>query len=512
MQLPTIVLDMLNKRSQNRYNIDHIYRYLYNPQWYMDECKQLNVTIESKHIGRINDIISVLRYERYKWTKSDGIIVYKINDKLSESIWKDMILQKVIYRMLYTIYEPRFLECSHGLRANKKMGIHTALARVAQKGTSSQWFIEGNVIDIINNLSSNILLSIISKTIKDGRFIELLRKMLKCYPFGYNFQQNTTYSGTIIGSKLSNLFLNIYLNELDQFVEDRYTQKYNVLNHRPTSKEYNKCSHLIDLNEKHLDKITNEEDRRHIIDEIKRLRKYRRTILSKVNIEDTSYRRFCYTRYANSWFITFTGTLDEAKEIKSSIGDFIENALSLKYDESKSRIIYAYTKQNIGSFLNFNLLVQRSNTRITNGARSINGKIAFFIPREVLLKYIKRYNDSSFTSFINNTVSYTIEYYQHIYKDICLYYQYARNCGKMLSYLKYVMEQSLVNIICMKYKLSRPKVYKKYSRTVNVGNRLYKVLYTTKDDGTSIYFGAIPLNRKLPTGLTYINDRRYYIL
>ncbi len=84
------------------------------------------------------------------------------------------------------------------------------------KGTN--WFIEDDICGCFNNIDHKILLNLLENKIKDSKFLNFIRKFLKA---GYleDWKYHRTYSGTPQGGILSPILANIYLNELDNKVE-----------------------------------------------------------------------------------------------------------------------------------------------------------------------------------------------------------------------------------------------------------------------------------------------------
>ena len=84
------------------------------------------------------------------------------------------------------------------------------------KGT--EWFIEGDIKGCFDNIDHKTLMSIIREKIHDGRFMNLIEKLLEA---GYlqEWDYRPTLSGTPQGGMVSPLLANIYLDRLDKFVE-----------------------------------------------------------------------------------------------------------------------------------------------------------------------------------------------------------------------------------------------------------------------------------------------------
>ena len=511
MQKPNLILDILNSRSRKNLEISKIYHYRSNQQWYLLAYDKLannkgyltpgetGETIDGMSLRRIEQIINEMRFERYKWHKLRQIDI-KPNGRfrtLSILEWRDKLVQEVIRMILSAIYEPKFSEASHGFRPNR--GCHSALTRIYQKGQNCEFFIEGDIVKCFDSIDHNILLNILKRDIKDNRFIELIRKMLKAGKFGNDFVYGKTYSGTPQGGVLSPLLVNVYLNEFDQWVENTLVPKWNIMNERPISKEYHTLvNHIYRIcRTNKINNVNNNEELKH---DLKAMRKKLRLLPTKKNIEDCDFRRLAFTRYADDWIITFTGTFEEAKNIKKEISEYLLTHLSLKLNEEKTKITKA--DKTPARFLGYNMLVQKSNTRIKHGQRSISGQIEFFVPDDVINNKVKKYmrnNKPIHLAYrLNEPDVDIIQVYQAELRGITQYYKFARNQQK-LSKLKYVMEVSLVKTLANKFRTSCRKIYAKYKSTYNVDGFDYKVLEAKVQKGTREYrahFGGIPLRRK----------------
>lgn len=127
----------------------------------------------------------------------------------------DKLVQEVLRMVLEAVYEPMFLECSHGFRPNK--GRHTALRDLKHQFHGTRWFVEGDIKGCFDNIDHSVLVGIIGVKIKDARLIKLIYKFLKAGCME-EWRYNNTYSGTPQGGIIPPLLANIYLHELDKFI------------------------------------------------------------------------------------------------------------------------------------------------------------------------------------------------------------------------------------------------------------------------------------------------------
>ena len=522
MQKPEVVLDILNFRSKQNLEIRDIYRCLFNKEWYLLAYNKLannkgsltslegGETIDGMSLKRIDSIIEEMKFERYKWGKLHQIDIPKKNGSfrtLALPEWRDKLVQEVLRMILSSIYEPRFSEASHGFRPNK--GCHTALTRIYIYGIACEFFIEGDITNCFDSIDHNILLNILKRDIKDGRFIELIRKMLEAEKIGNDFVYHKTYSGAPQGGVLSPLLVNIYLNEFDQWIENTLVSKWNVEKTRPISKTY---QNIQSKAKRRAIKYRKTKDKE-LLNEIREFKSQMRKIPSKENLYKTSYRRFTYTRYADDWIITFTGTFEEANAIKEEIKTYLKDNLNLELNDQKTRITKSSDEKNPALFLGYNIITQWNNNKLTNGIRKLSGTIAFLIPRSVIVNYYSKYcknmKPRSFNELIHESDYDIVKKFQCEWRGIVQYYKLARNLGKLFR-VKWIMQNAMLRTLANKHKTSVAKLVKKYKTWKVIKGKKYSVIevtYNKNGKSVSTYFGGISLERVSTKSVNRIDDQ-----
>jgi len=167
----------------------------------------------------IDKVIAEMKDESFQFKPARRIMIPKNNGKmrpLTIASPRDKIVQQVILLILSPIFEPTFINNSHGFRPNRSC--HTALAQIAKDFNSTSWVIEGDIKSCFDNFDHNILINIIKNRITDTKFLNLLWKALKV---GYGERGKKIKSnilGTPQGSVISPIFCNIYMNNFDKFV------------------------------------------------------------------------------------------------------------------------------------------------------------------------------------------------------------------------------------------------------------------------------------------------------
>ena len=163
------------RRIQDRELFLAAYGKLYANQGATTQGTDPNDTVEGMSVARIDTIIEKLHNGNYVWKPAKRVYIPKSNGSmrpLGIPSWSDKLLQEVIRMVLEAYYEPQFSDYSHGFRPNR--GCHTALIQIRQSWKGTKWFIEGDIKGCFDNISHQVLLSILSRNIKDKRLLKLI--------------------------------------------------------------------------------------------------------------------------------------------------------------------------------------------------------------------------------------------------------------------------------------------------------------------------------------------------
>jgi group II intron reverse transcriptase/maturase len=232
MQTANHILQAIRKLGEERQPLTRIYRCLYSEDLFLAAYNKIGRnqgaltpgsggdTADGMSLDRIRAIIEQLRQERYHFRPARRTYVPKKSGgtrPLGMPDFDEKLVQEVLRMVLETYYEPRFRESSHGFRSN--LGCHTALREIKLKFVGSTWFIEGDIRGCFDNIDHQILLNILARDIHDGRLLELIRRGLTAGVME-EWEYRKSHSGTPQGGVLSPLLANIYLHELDTYIED----------------------------------------------------------------------------------------------------------------------------------------------------------------------------------------------------------------------------------------------------------------------------------------------------
>jgi len=503
-------MEILAKIKQNsEKNKDEVftrlYRYMLRPDLYHLAYQKLysNNGASTKGVNddtadgfsekKISKIIQTLADESYKPSPVRRTYIQKSNGKmrpLGIPTFQDKLIQQVLKMILEAVYEPVFLDQSHGFRPNRSC--HTALKSIDLGFTGIRWFVEGDIKGCFDNIDHHKLVEIIGNKIKDARLIKLVWKLLKA---GYmeDWQYHTTQSGTPQGGIVSPLFANIYLHELDKFVV-RLADEFNRPGETQYTKEYRKISSRITYINKRL-KTVDESRKAALLQEKQALHKKQ---LSRPSKSQTD-KKIKYVRYADDFLIGVNGSKEDCEYIKAKLTEFIADTLKMELSAEKTLITHS---NQYARFLGYDIRVRRENKvqpRIRNGkkqlCRTLSGKVELLVPLDEKImrflfdnKIVVQTKDGQIkpihrSALLNCTELEIVSTYNAELRGICNYYSLASNFNR-LGYFAYLMEYSCLKTLAAKHKSTIKKVKAKYKD----GTGRWGIRYTTKRGDKRCYF------------------------
>ncbi len=160
-----------------------------------------------------------------------GYHAFNISDPKPRSIHKasvrDRLLHHAIHRVLYPFFDRTFIADSFSCREGK--GTHAALDRFqkfaykeSKNHTRTVWVLKCDVRKFFANIDHATLLDILTKYIPDKDVLLLLWEIIG------SFSSTKPGVGLPLGNLTSQLFVNIYMNEFDQFVKHKLKIKYYI--------------------------------------------------------------------------------------------------------------------------------------------------------------------------------------------------------------------------------------------------------------------------------------------
>ncbi len=385
MQNAQKYLEIINDRGKRRLPLQRVYRNLQNRELFLLAYSKIYAnkgattpgtdesdSIDGMSMKRIDQMIEKLKAGAYKWKPVRRVNIPKKDGKLRSlgvPNWSDKLLQQVMQMVLTAYYEPQFSEHSHGFRPGRSC--HTALREIVYHWKGTKWFIEGDIKGCFDNIDHKKLLEIIGRNIRDERLLRLLREMLDA---GYleDWKYNPTYSGTPQGGIISPLLANIFLNELDEYIEKELSPAWNKGTSRKADPEYVRLTNQI-----HKARSRKEYETAKALDRKRRRMPYGIP-------DDPEYRRLRYVRYADDFLIGFVGAKAEAEQIRERISQRLSE-IGLTMSQEKTLITHA--TEEAAKFLGYDVSMGKQDNRMRRKRRTINGTPLLEVPDEVVRKW-----------------------------------------------------------------------------------------------------------------------------
>lgn len=157
-----------------------------------------------------------------------GYFYFKISDSKPRDIHKasvrDRIVHHALYRALYPYFDKYFIYDSYSCRLNK--GTHRAIFRfekfirkASRNNIKTVWALKCDIKKCFASVDQEILKSILKKHIICSRTMSIVESIID------SFSSGAKGKGIPLGNLTSQLFINIYLNELDQFIKRNFEFK-----------------------------------------------------------------------------------------------------------------------------------------------------------------------------------------------------------------------------------------------------------------------------------------------
>jgi group II intron reverse transcriptase/maturase len=242
--------------------------------------------------GYINRLKETLKAKTFEPTPVKRVYIPKPNSEkkrpLDIPILLDRIVQEALRMILDPIGEMGFSVHSYGFRPNRST--YDAMAYIGTRltgnsGLSYQWVMEGDIASYFDTIPPRRLIKAVKKRVADRAIRDLLWKFLRAGVM-YQDTMRETLTGTPQGGIVSPLLANIYLHELDRYMESKYLNLTEA--QRRTRRKQGKGNAL-------------------------------------------------YVRYADDFVVLWNGTKADAHAIKQDIGEVL-HTMGLTLSEAKTKV------------------------------------------------------------------------------------------------------------------------------------------------------------------------------
>ncbi|MFA7664308.1 MAG: reverse transcriptase/maturase family protein [Clostridia bacterium] len=159
------------------------------------------------------------------WT-SHGYTRFTVSDPKPRTInapdFGDRVVHRTLYDVIGPLFEMQFGYDSYACRKGK--GTHAGIRRLKrfiQSYREPIYYLKVDVKSYFASIDHTVLTQIIRRTIADRDVLDLIEKILDSY-------HDTPGVGIPLGNLTSQLFANVYLNELDTFVKHHLKARHYI--------------------------------------------------------------------------------------------------------------------------------------------------------------------------------------------------------------------------------------------------------------------------------------------
>lgn len=501
MRTPSHVLKSLEEQSRNNngYVFDRLYRNLYNPAFYYEAYKNIaksqgsmtagadGMTLNDMTDARIAKIIASLKDHSYQPKPARREYIAKQNNPakkrpLGIPSTDDKLVQEAVRMLLNAIYEPTFSNNSHGFRPHRSC--HTALKSVQTCFNGVKWVIEGDIKACFDSFDHHVLIGILRRRIRDEQFIGLMWKMLRA---GYMEQwiYHDTFSGSPQGSGVSPILANIYLSELDKFMED-YKAGFDTGSvRRKACHEYEAARWRY---RKSKERLSQNGD--HKLPAVRDFKQAQKVLLGTQCFPaiDPSFKRIQYNRYADDFVVGVIGSKADAEKVKQDIKVFLNDSLKLTLSDEKTKVSHS---GDLIRYLGYDFTVSRDKSvkRDKDGVlqRFWYGRVKLYVPHDKWFAKLQQYKAFKIVKetdgkerwkalhrgpLMNRPEVDIIRQFNSEIRGIYNFYRLADNVS-VLGMFYSIMRSSLLKTLAGKHSSSVMKMVKKYARDGVIGVDYY---------------------------------------
>ncbi|XP_024378982.1 uncharacterized mitochondrial protein ymf40 [Physcomitrium patens] len=371
--------------------------------------------------------------------------------------YRDRVVVEAMRILLEKVYEPLFLDSSHGFRPSRSR--HTALQSVRRDLQHHKFALVGRIDS--HNFNHHVLIKQMEQKVGDKRFIRLVWKALNA---GHGNRKphiwtvKSIWEGKHEAMTLSTLFSNIYLHPIDCWIRDRKHEFDTGRIFKPTDPlVLNLTCRIVRLQRE------GKPARAKVL-------AARKAQLEEKRHSSLSFRKLFYVRYADDLLLSCIARKEDMLGIKTDLEEFLKKDIQLSMSEE---FIVTRLGSSHAFFLGTMVSVAKSpevasQTQLRPGDL---GRVSLKAPMEKIIIELSKLGMVSVGGTRPHPVTYlarcshneVISYYNWIMRGCCTYYSFVDNFYHLTSYLRLALRSSCVRTLTMKLKRYRSaRTYKEF--------------------------------------------------
>ncbi len=381
---------------------------------------------------------------QYKFNPAQEVLIPKPG-KVEKRLLKivnprEKLVQKAMELVLNAVYDYTFQDTSHGFRPGK--GCHTALQYIDQKFKGVVWFIEADITKCFDTIPHDRQLDVLKKKVQCEKTLIIIKSGQQTGHIQIGGVGIKSLLGTPQGSIQSPLLCNIYMHELDLYMQELCSYFHQGKGYKVSS-QYNK---LMNLRKKCT-----------TIREQQELRKQYQKVPRRDPM-DRGFRRLSYVRYADNFIISVIGPRTAANEIMQKVGRFLKNYLYLELNKGKTKLTHARKSKAyfLGTDISWNAsvdkkVIQRKRSKLQSRKKvrvqsriCLNRPITKQVNKFVVCKLFKwaPNGKAAIAVGLNRMVNFDhadiIKYYNRVVRGLLNYYSFVDNINRLRSIVEYL--------------------------------------------------------------------------
>jgi retron-type reverse transcriptase len=197
-------------------NVYRAYRAAARGKRYRQESLDFKYALEDNLCALSNELV----WDMYKPSIMRQFWIIDPKKRLiSAPAFRDRVVHHAICQIIEPVFEKRFINESFACRVGR--GTHAAMehmvscVRQAKRQWGHYWVLKGDVHRFFPSINHDTLYRIINRAIRDTKVLHLLNLIIRSYE-----SPDRDGWGIPIGSLTSQLFANIYLDQLDHYLKE----------------------------------------------------------------------------------------------------------------------------------------------------------------------------------------------------------------------------------------------------------------------------------------------------